>query len=255
MVVRCGGGGDELPHRAVVEALDEPEVQKPDPAIGEEQAVAGVRVAVEQSVAERAVEVEAHEDLACAVSLLLRERCPRVSEALAFNVFGDQHALPAQVFDHGRHDHKRMVMVNAGHLRVVGRLQLVVEFLADALPDLVGDRSRVDAGRDRAEELQAELEVAQVGVHRFGDAGVLDLDRNVATVAQATSVHLPDRGRGHRRFVDVGEDVADLAAEVGFDDLGDRAKGDRLGVVLERRQRRLELRPDLFRNEPEVDGA
>ena len=53
----------------VAQVLEEAEVQERDSAVGQEQRVAGVRIAVEQAVAQRAVEIEAHEDLAEAVAL------------------------------------------------------------------------------------------------------------------------------------------------------------------------------------------
>ena len=69
------------------------------------------------------------------------------------------------------------------------------------------------------QQLQAEAEVAHVGVDRLGDAGVLDLDGNVAAVVQLGAVHLPDRGGGDRLGLEVRERRPELLAEIVLDHL------------------------------------
>jgi hypothetical protein len=135
-------------HLAIAEPLEEAEVDEADPAVVEEQRVARVRVAVEQAVAQRAVDVEAAQDLAEPVALRLRPVLDG-GEPLALDELRHDHALAAQRHDDVGHDHERVAAVHARHVAVVGRLELVVELLGDALADLVGDRPGVDAGSDR----------------------------------------------------------------------------------------------------------
>ena len=87
--------GDQLADVGVGEPLREPEVDERDAAVGEEEVVARVRVAVQQPVAERAVDVEADEDLADPVALGLRQLLRR-GEPGAVDELADQDALARQ---------------------------------------------------------------------------------------------------------------------------------------------------------------
>ena len=145
------------------------------------------------------------------------------------------------------------------YVRAIARwfagLELVVEFVPDPLADLIGDRARVDPGRDHVEQLEAEPQVLHVGVDRLGDPRVLDLDRDGAAVLEHRPVDLPDRRGGDRLLVEVGERLAQRRLEVLFDHLLDRRERDRLGVMLETREDLLELGADLLRHQSEVDGG
>jgi hypothetical protein len=74
-------------------------------------------------------------------------------------------------------------------------------------------------------------------VWRSASLGPLDLDHDLAAARQRGPVHLAERGGGQRLLLELREEVADLAAELGLDDLGDDVEPERLGVVLEPRQR------------------
>ena len=81
-----------------VEALGHAEVEERDAAVVEQQVVAGVRVGVEVLELEDRAEVEAEDDLAEAVALLLVELL-HLLEAGALDVLGDQHAVARQPRD------------------------------------------------------------------------------------------------------------------------------------------------------------
>src|SRR3954454_15638735 len=230
-------------HLALVDrlALEEPEVEERDAPVVHEQRVARVRVAVEQAVAVRAVDVEAEEDLAPARALLVGV-VEDLREAPAVDEVGDDHALRAQLGDDLGHEDERVVAVLAGQRAVVGRLELVVELLGDALAQLVGDLAAVEAGGQPREQLEHHPHVLHVGADDVLDARVLDLDRDVApAVLERPAVDLPDRRGGDRLLVELGEDRAELAAEVGLDDLAHVLEGDLRGHVLQLGELGLEL--------------
>src|SRR5581483_5682797 len=109
----------------------------------------------------------------------------------------------------------RMVSVDPRYRLVVGRLELVIELLADPLPDLDRDRAGIDPGGDRAQQLEAESQVLHVGVDRLRDPGVLDLDRDLLVAApERRPMDLADRRRRNRDLVEVAEVLLELALEV-----------------------------------------
>ena len=80
------------------------------------------------------------------------------------------------------------------------------------LAQLLGDRLRVEPGRQRLRQPDQHAGVAQVGLERLGDPRVLDLDRDLAAVEQRRAVHLADRGRGERLVLELGEVLGDRLA-------------------------------------------
>ena len=111
-----------------------------------------------------------------------------------------------------------MAAEDARQRALVLGLELVVELLVDPPADLVGQRLRVQAGRDRLHQPQDHPEVLHVGADGGADARVLDLDRDVAPVVEARAVDLPDRGGGDRDRVEGLEDVLELVAVLLLDD-------------------------------------
>jgi hypothetical protein len=91
-----------------------------------------------------------------------------------------------------------VVAVGARHRAVVLRLDLVVELLGDALAQLAVERLDVEPGREPLDQRQQHREVAEVGLDRLGDAGVLELDRDLVAVERDRAVDLADRGGGER---------------------------------------------------------
>ena len=52
----------------------------------------------------------------------------------------------------------------------------------------------------------------RIRLERLGDARILDLDRDLASVEQRRPVHLADRGRGERLLLELGEVLGDRLA-------------------------------------------
>ena len=86
-------------------------------------------------------------------------------------------------------------------------LELVVELLPDPLAHLHGHRPRIQPRRQPLDQRQQQHRVAQVGLDRLRDPGVLDLHDHVVTVDGRRTVDLADRGRGERALVELGEHV------------------------------------------------
>ena len=91
-------------------------------------------------------------------------------------------------------------------------------------------RGRVDHAGQVGEDLE-------VSTHRVGDARTLHLHHDLAPVGERRSVDLGDRCRSDRFVVEPCEHVADLDAELSFDDRADLGGRDRVDVVLESLQR------------------
>ena len=160
-----------------VELLGHPEVEEGDPAVGHQDVVAGMGVGVEVlQVVDRA-EAAAVDDLAEAAALLVGELLDLL-EADPLDQLGDQHAPAREPGDHFRHVDEGVLEVGAGEAALVLGLVLVVELLHHPLAELGGDRLGVEPGGEGAGEPDDRPRVAQVGVERLGDPGVLDLDRD-----------------------------------------------------------------------------
>ena len=112
------------------------------------------------------------------------------------------------------HERERVAAVRARDGALVLRLELVVELLGDPLAQLGVERLDVEPGREPLDERQQQREVAQVGVDRLGDAGVLDLDRDRLPVARDRAVDLADRGGGERLLLELGEHGGRLLAQL-----------------------------------------
>ena len=191
----------------LVERAHEPEVEEADAAVVEQQVVAGVRVAADAAHAREQREVEAEDDLAEAVALGLVERLD-LAEAAAVEQVGDEHAAAREPGVDLRHVDERVAAVGALDGAVVLGLDLVVELLGDPLAQLAVERLDVEPGREPLDERQQQREVAQVGLDRLGDAGVLELDRDLVAVERDRAVDLADRGGGERLLLEGLEVVA-----------------------------------------------
>ena len=110
-------------------------------------------------------------------------------------------------------------------------------------------------GASRLTSGSSMREVAEVGLDRLGDAGVLELDRDLVAVERDRAVDLADRGGGERLLLEGLEVVADLAAELLLEQLADLLERERRDVVAQRGERRLELLALRLRDRGEVDGG
>ena len=96
-------------------------------------------------------------------------------------------------------------------------------------------------------------EVLHVGPHGRGDARILDLDRDLATVAEPRAVDLADRRRSHRLLLELGKDVAHRLAEFLLDHLAHVLEAHRRGGVAQGGELALELLPVILGDEADVE--
>ena len=140
-----------------------------------------------------------------------------------------------------------MPVVEGVELLLVGRLDPVVQFVADPIAYLLHHHLRVEPGRLGTEQSQSgsddrgeQVGVGQIGSHRVRHTRILHFDGQLRTVGQPGQVHLADGGSGDRPGREEGEDLFGARPELGLDHLGDLVGSERRHVTLEPGQRRLE---------------
>ena len=139
-------------------------------------------------------------------------------ETDAVDEVADEHTLAGQRADDLGHEDERVAVVDAGQRALVLGLELVVELLHDALPDLLGDGVDVEPRGHPLEQPHDHVEVLEVRPDGRPDARVLDLDGHLAAVVgEPGAVHLADRSGRDRLLVEVLEQLLDRVFEVIFD--------------------------------------
>ncbi len=114
-----------------------------------------------------------------------------------------------------------MSAIVPGKLGLVAHLKPIVELLRDADAHLTRRPAKVKAhpARGQASDNQAQkrgkqLSVLQVRTNRVGHPGVLNLDRDRATVMQASGMHLANRGRREWLPLELGKRALGSAAKL-----------------------------------------
>ena len=77
---------------------------------------------------------------------------------------------------------------------------------------------------------------ADIGLDLLSDVGAQDLDHDFGTVVQSRRMHLGDRCRSQRRFVEQRKQFADRLTQLRFDDLLRDDTGKRRDLVAQLRQ-------------------
>ena len=186
--------------------------------------VAGVRVGVEEVVAEHLGVEQAHalggEQLAVDAGGVERGD---VVGADAADPLHRQHAFARQRPVHFRHVQFARSRARAGasgwrwRPRAAGRARRTAwsrsRDTTSLRPDLLGVRMvAVGQRRQRAQQVD-------VGFDLLADARAQHLDHHLAAVVQRGRVHLRDRGGGERRFVEAGVQLGHRLAEAALDRL------------------------------------
>jgi hypothetical protein len=150
-----------------------------------------------------------------------------IADLDALDEGGGHHAPRAVAFNGAREEDLRLLEEVIGDARDVLGLAEEVELLRDHRPHLVvvgvhpldGDEDG-DDGHDAADGGEVEPD-------DLVDVAVLDLDGHARAVFEAGLVDLAEGGAGDGLFAEAVEDLADGAAELGLDALGDLGVGPR----------------------------
>ena len=184
------------------EAADDAEVEERGAAVGQDEEVPAVEVAVEDAVDHGALHEPDHpgpHDLLGVDAGALHAR--DVVELEALEALHHEHP-PGHERRVGTGDHVvalTEVGVGPGHVEHVLGLEAEVELLGDRLGEELHQRGRVGQGRHRDapdEERCDPCHDPQVAVHELADRGPLHLDDDVLAGEQRRPVDLCDRRRG-----------------------------------------------------------
>ena len=130
---------------------------------------------------------------------------------------------------HGDHARRRQLLEDERNVggRIVRELEPTalhgpalgreIELALDRALEFASQTERPVNGQVRQpafDELGEVLDDVEVGLDDLGDVGPLHLQGDDPAVAQDRAVHLRDRGRGHRRLVERGEDLRRAAARI-----------------------------------------
>ena len=186
-----------------------------------ELVVAGVWVAVEHPAPQDRVLGEPPEDLGGALLGRVRPGGAELFERHAVDPLGGEQALRRQLRDEARDSHPRVSGVQRCELGDVACLELVVELLAHARPELVDERLGVETLQHHHREHRVHhLGGVEVGLDGLTDARVLHLHGDVEPTGGDRPVDLPDARRGDRQIGPVEEDPLRWIAELRCHDTG-----------------------------------
>ena len=132
-------------------------------------------------------------------------------------------------------------------------LELVVEFLGDALAHLAGHRLGIEAGREPLDQRQQQHRVAQIGLDRLGDPGILNLDRDRLARERGGAMDLADRRGREGTLVEIGEHRCNGSPSSWRRSFSSRANGHGRHAVAQRRERALQLIALLVLEAVEID--
>jgi hypothetical protein len=114
-----------------------------------------------------------------------------------------------------RHAHDIGVVEHDPIERDMLGLAKIVELLAHARADLLGDLGGVDRAVEAAADREQPLQLAQIGFDGGLHVGILQLARQLGAVERAGAVHLAERRGGGRMVLEVFELFLPVRAELG----------------------------------------
>lgn len=229
-------GGVELHRRAEVEQHHLAGVRLP-------QVVREVRVGLHRAELEQFPEHQPLDHGAHRVARGLRDagRGER-ADRLAFHEVHRQDAPRGQVGVRARHEQRGLVGHEPGVTLDRCGLGQVVRFLRKLAGRLGGNRRDVGVAGKHLQQAQQRRDVFDVALDRARDTGILDLQREVATVDGAHTMHLADRGRGDRRLVEGLEGLPPALAVFAAEHPAQLRRRHRRGLRAQDRQRLGEFR-------------
>ena len=91
----------------------------------------------------------------------------------------------------------------------------IVELLADARADFLGDFGGVDHRVHAPMDGEDQLQLPQIGLDRRLHVGILQLAGKLGAVVGAGAMHLPERGGGGGMMLEAREFLLPVGAELG----------------------------------------
>ncbi len=216
-----------------VEPTHRAEVDEPQRPVAQDEDVARMRVGVEVAVLQDLVEHRAAEPLGEGPPFVLARAEPiggGVRDRRTFESLLHEHPPGAQLPVHLRDPHSIGGSDEPRHLLHRVGLSEEVELGAQAASELPEDLRGPNVLAERRAALHDVGEVGEggeVALHHVGDARPLDLHHDRLTRQQSSLVGLADRGSGETLPIEVCEDLAHFAAELGLEHRPDAL--DRLG--------------------------
>ena len=209
------------------------EVQEHDLRPGPHQQIAGVRVRVEEAVAQDLLRVRLHQHPRHLAAIDACRCQPfAVGDLDAFHELHHQHGarrvFPVDV----RHGHGRRIARVRGDALGVAPLVDEVQLFRDVRAQLVGHEAIVDAAVQAVEHADEERQVRQVDIDDPSDARVLHLHGGLAAIVQRRAVHLRQRRRRDRLLVEAREHRVQRLAQLRLDHTADHRERLRRHAVL-----------------------
>jgi len=233
--VAVNNGAESSPQPVALrprDAVHHAEIHQDDLRTGCDKDVAGVRVAVEQPVAEEHLSIGLCKG---ARDLLPVDALPvdlvEIGDLDAGEIFKRQDLGCGERPVHERDPDLRIVREVPGKGLGVLALLEIVQLFQDDPRELGIDHVDIDMAVDHAKNADDELKSAHVRGDHVIDARILDLDHDAVAVAQAGAVHLAKRGGRDGRLVKGRKDLVH----------GPQLLGDPLDDIVERRRRHLVL--------------
>ena len=119
------------------------------------------------------------------------------------------------------------------HLRAFA---LVIRFFVELLLSRCHQLFHFKFRRGKACDFEQRHHIINVGVDRFGNAGILHLDRQFLSVTGQCLVHLPDAGRGNRARVEPAKLLAPIRAPFTFKHLIQLLGRHEIGLIAQGRK-------------------
>ena len=148
-----------------------------------------------------------------------------VRHAHPWRVLEHQHAPRAHLPHDRGNDHvgpgAELMRHPLGAVRLVDEVELERHVLLD-----LGDQDpEVEVRLEPAEQADEDGEVLEIDRHQVGDLRVLDLDRDLAPVAQPSAMDLSQRGGGERHRIEFREHVVERPSQFGAEKRGEPGEG------------------------------
>ena len=188
-------------HAAIVEQIDP---GRPPLAVLEHGVIAEMRVAVDHPVLAERVPPGAEHGAGDLVALFERA-AGVIEEPPSFEPSHGEQPFGGKLRDHLGHADQRIALEDAPVEPRVAGFEIVVELLAQPRRDLLQHLGGLDRRAHAAMDREEDGELRQVGFDRRLHVGILQLGGKRAAVMRARAMHLPERGRRRRLMLEARE--------------------------------------------------